>query len=141
MPALRRPRRYRRLNGLLDSRTGTSTLTCKWKRAQRNQLWRSRSTVHTLRAGIGLTISGTPLQRLGEAAPYTVLRAASVGVNNLPLKAQEALAELLGPTPELLRDMVRDLPPDFDQAIARLRKAGYANRFEVVAATSHGGPS
>jgi type VI secretion system secreted protein VgrG len=99
------------------------------------------STVRRLRAGTRPTISGMPLQRLGEAAPYTVLRVASVGVNNLPSNAQEALAELFGPIPELLRDMVRDLPSDFDLAIARARKAGYANRFEVVAATSHGGPS
>lgn len=102
-------------------------------REARSQLWRGRSTVRTLRAGTRLTVTGAPLQRLGEAAGYTILRVVSVGVNNLPSKATEALAELFGPVPELLQEVARDVPPDFDLAIAQARKAGYANCFEAVA--------
>jgi type VI secretion system secreted protein VgrG len=102
-------------------------------REARSELWRGRSTVRTLRAGTRLTVSGTPLQRLGESAGYTILRVLSVGVNNLPSKAEEALAELFGPIPELLQDTMCDLPPDFDLALAQARKAGYANCFEAVA--------
>ncbi|QCP15014.1 type VI secretion system Vgr family protein [Pseudoduganella umbonata] len=106
-------------------------------REARSQLWRGRSTVRTLCAGTRLTVTGAPLQRLGEAAGYTILRVVSVGVNNLPSKATEALAELFGPIPELLHDVLhevaRDLPPDFDLAIEQARKAGYANCFEAVA--------
>ncbi|GGY68596.1 hypothetical protein GCM10007387_58370 [Pseudoduganella albidiflava] len=47
-------------------------------REARSQLWRGRSTVRTLRAGTKLTVTGAPLQRLGEAAGYTILRVASV---------------------------------------------------------------
>jgi uncharacterized protein involved in type VI secretion and phage assembly len=50
----------------------------------RTQVWRGRSTVRTLRAGTRLTVTGTPLQQLGEAAPFATLRVTSVGVNNLP---------------------------------------------------------
>ena len=74
----------------------------------RAQLWRGRSTVRTLRAGTRLTVTGTPLQQLGEAPAYTILRVTSVGVNNLPPPAQHALAELFGPIPELLEEVVRD---------------------------------
>jgi uncharacterized protein involved in type VI secretion and phage assembly len=48
----------------------------------RTQVWRGRSTVRTLRAGTRLTVTGTPLQQLGEAAPFATLRVTSVGVNN-----------------------------------------------------------
>ena len=102
-------------------------------REARGQLWRGRSTVRTLRAGTRLTISGAPLQRLGEAAGYTVLRVTSVGVNNLPSKAAEALAELFGPIPELLREVTRSpLPPEFALAVEQARRGGYANCFEAV---------
>ena len=102
-------------------------------REARTQLWRGRSTVRTLRAGTRLEITGAPLQRLGEAASYTVLRVDSVGVNNLPAKAREALAELFGPIPELLEDAVRgDALPDFSLAIAQASTSGYANCFEAL---------
>jgi len=102
-------------------------------REARTQLWRGRSTVRTLRAGTRLEITGAPLQRLGEAASYTVLRVDSVGVNNLPAKAREALAELFGPIPELLEDAVRgDALPDFSLAIAQVSTSGYANCFEAL---------
>ncbi len=89
--------------------------------------------MRTLRAGTRLTVTGTPLQSLGEAASYTVLRVVSVGVNNLPSRATEALAELFGPIPELLHETVRDLPPDFQLTIDQARKSGYGNCFEAVA--------
>jgi len=102
-------------------------------REARTQLWRGRSTVRTLRAGSRIEISGAPLQRLGEAARYTVLRVDSAGVNNLPAKAKEALAELFGPIPELLEDAVRgDALPDFGLAIAQASSSGYANCFEAL---------
>lgn len=102
-------------------------------REARTQLWRGRSTVRTLSAGTRLEITGAPLQRLGEAASYTVLRVDSVGVNNLPAKAREALAELFGPIPELLEEAVHgDALPDFGLAIAQASAGGYANCFEAL---------
>jgi len=102
-------------------------------REARTQLWRGRSTLRTLRAGTRLDIQGAPLQRLGEAAGYTVLRVDSVGVNNLPSKAQEALAELFGPIPELLEEALQlDALPDFALAIAQAQTSGYANCFEAL---------
>ena len=103
-------------------------------REARAQLWRGRSTVRTLRAGTRLTVTGAPLAVLGEAAAYTILRVASVGVNNLPGKAVHALGELFGPIPELLQELVGfDVPADFELAIAQARESGYANCFEAVA--------
>lgn len=102
-------------------------------REARTQLWRGRSTLRTLRAGTRLEITGAPLQRLGEAAAYTVLRVDSVGVNNLPSNAREALAELFGPLPELLEEALRgDALPDFELAIAQAQRSGYANCFEAL---------
>ncbi len=104
-------------------------------REARSQLWRGRSTLRTLRAGTRLTLLDAPLQSLGDAPAFAVLRVASVGVNNLPAPAQQALAELFGPIPELLQEIVRDNEPDdFALAIAQARKTGYANCFEAVAA-------
>jgi type VI secretion system secreted protein VgrG len=104
-------------------------------REARSQLWRGRSTLRTLRAGTRLTILDAPLQQLGETPAFAVLRVTSIGVNNLPSPAQQALAELFGPIPELLQEIVRDnAPEDFALAIAQARKSGYANCFEAVAA-------
>lgn len=103
-------------------------------REARSQLWRGRSTLRTLRAGTRLTVTGAPLQRLGDAGAFTILRVISVGVNNLPTKAQDALAELFGPIPELLEVALRDdLPEDFGLALAQARTSGYGNCFEAVA--------
>ena len=103
-------------------------------REARSQKWRGRSTVRTLRAGTRLAITGTPLSRLGDTPSFTILRVASVGVNNLPGKAAHALAELFGPIPELLDELVRfDAPDDFALALAQARESGYANCFEAVA--------
>ena len=102
-------------------------------REARTQLWRGRSTLRTLRAGTRLDITGAPLARLGESAAYTVLRVDSVGVNNLPSRAREALAELFGPIPELLEEALRDdALPDFQLAIAQAQRSGYANCFEAL---------
>ena len=101
----------------------------------RGHLWRGRSTVRTLRAGTRLTVIDAPLQQLGEAPAFALLRVTSVGVNNLPSPAVQALAELFGPIPELLQDIVRvDAPDEFALVIAQARKTGYANAFEAVAA-------
>jgi Rhs element Vgr protein len=101
----------------------------------RAQLWRGRSTVRTLRAGTRLTVTGTPLQRLGEAPEFSVLSVTSVGVNNLPPPAEHALAELFGPVPELLQEIVRANEPDnLELVIAQARESGYANCFEAVPA-------
>jgi type VI secretion system secreted protein VgrG len=101
----------------------------------RGHLWRGRSTLRTLRAGTRLTIIDAPLQQLGDTPAFAVLRVASVGVNNLPSPAQQALAELFGPIPELLQEIVRDNEPEeFSLVVAQARKSGYANYFEAVAA-------
>ncbi len=86
-------------------------------------------------AGTRLTILDAPLKQLGEAAPFALLRVTSVGVNNLPSPAQQALAELFGPIPELLQDIVRgNEPEEFALVVAQARKSGYANYFEAVGA-------
>ncbi|THC45818.1 type VI secretion system Vgr family protein [Massilia sp. Mn16-1_5] len=101
----------------------------------RAALWEGRSTVRTLRAGTRLTVNDMPLGRLAEEAAFTVLRVASVGVNNMPPAAQHALAELFGPIPELLEEAAgRDLPVDFARAIVQARETGYANCFDAMPA-------
>lgn len=102
-------------------------------REARSQSWSGSSTVRTLRAGTRLTVLDTPLKQLGDAPAFTVLRVVSVGVNNLPPPAQHALAELFGPIPELLQEIVRNsAPADFALAVEQARKTGYANCFEAV---------
>jgi type VI secretion system secreted protein VgrG len=104
-------------------------------REARSQLWSGRSTLRTLRAGTRLTVLDTPLKQLGNAPAFTVLRVTSVGVNNMPPRAQHALAELFGPIPELLQEIVRtNEPADFALAVDQARKTGYANCFEAIAA-------
>ena len=101
----------------------------------RSQMWRGRSTVRTLRAGTRLTVTGAPRGDLGESSAFTILRVTSIGVNNLPTKAQHALAELFGPIPELLQELTLDRAPDgLSLAIERAVKSGYANCFEAIAA-------
>ncbi len=98
-------------------------------------MWSGRSTLRTLRAGCRLTVIDAPLQKLGATPAFAILRVTSVGVNNLPSPAQQALAELFGPIPELLQETVRDNEPaDFALVVAQARKSGYANCFEAVAA-------
>ena len=101
----------------------------------RGQLWKGRSTVRTMRAGTRLILRDAPLKRLGDAPAFALLRVTSVGVNNLPAPAQHALAELFGPIPELLQEVVRDnVPEDFALAVEQARKTGYANCFEMILA-------
>jgi uncharacterized protein involved in type VI secretion and phage assembly len=102
----------------------------------RGQLWHGRSTVRTLRAGTRLTVTGTPLQQAGGAPAFGILRVTTVGVNNLPPPAQHALAELFGPIPELLQEILHEtnLPDDLALAIAQATESGYANCFEAVPA-------
>jgi len=98
----------------------------------RAAIWHGRSTVRTLRAGTRLTVTGLPLARSREAA-FTLLRVASVGVNNMPPPAVHALAELFGPIPELLEETTaRDAPDGFALAIAQARETGYANCFDAI---------
>ena len=103
-------------------------------REARSQLWQGRSTVRTLRAGTRISILNMPLNALSTAA-FTTLRVWSVGVNNMPTKAQQALAELFGPIPELLADIARGKDvPDFEGVVVQAYKTGYANHFEAVQA-------
>ncbi|STQ92370.1 Uncharacterized protein conserved in bacteria [Janthinobacterium lividum] len=106
----------------------------------RAQLWQARSTARTLRAGTRFTLTQGPLPPADGAAPeYVVLRAASIGVNNLPAPALEGLAELFGPIPELLEETVAqwgDGFPDVAAAIAQAQASGYANCIEMITAST-----
>ncbi|MES2318387.1 MAG: type VI secretion system Vgr family protein [Pseudomonadota bacterium] len=104
-------------------------------REARARLWSGRSTVRTLRAGTRMVLLDAPLNRLGDTPSFVMLRVTSVGVNNLPAPAQQALAELFGPIPELLQEIVQgNAPEDFALVIEQARKTGYANCFEAVLA-------
>lgn len=97
--------------------------------------WQGRSTLRTLRAGTRLRVSGMPLRELGDPAAFTVVRVTSIGINNLPPPASQALAELFGPIPELLDEVARDRSlEELAPALAQARRSGYANRFEAVPA-------
>jgi len=104
----------------------------------RARAWHGRSTVRTLAAGRRLLVTQAPL----AAAPdvFTVVRVVSVGVNNLPAPAREALAELFGPVPELLEEGLAavhsstEAPPDLALAIAQATATGYANAFDAIPA-------
>ena len=126
------PGQYAYANSMQARRYATLQMQGKEARAH---VWYGRSTLRTLRVGTRLTILDTPLKSLGAAAAFTLLRVTSVGVNNLPVPAQQALAELFGPIPELLQELVRhNEPPEFGLLVAQARKSGYANCFEAVAA-------
>lgn len=98
----------------------------------RGQHWQGRSTVRTLRAGTRLKVSSMPLRQSGGSAAFTILRVRSVGINNLPPAAQHALAELFGPIPELLGEVMREVSEEFGLAIEQARRTGYANCFEAI---------
>jgi len=101
----------------------------------RGQLWHGRSTVRTLRPGTRMTITGTPLRSLGDASSFTVLRVTSVGVNNLPTVARQALAQLFGPLEGLLQPLVSaERSDDLTQALTQARETGYANCFDGLPA-------
>jgi type VI secretion system secreted protein VgrG len=101
----------------------------------RGQLWHGRSTVRTLSSGTRMTITDTPLRSLGDAPAFTVLRVTSVGVNNLPTVARQALDHLFGSIEDLLQSIVPcDRPDDLAQALAQARETGYANCFDALPA-------
>ncbi|WP_307189469.1 type VI secretion system Vgr family protein [Massilia timonae] len=102
-------------------------------REARARMWSGRSTIRTLRAGTRLAVTGLPRRQTGPAPTFVVLRVLSIGVNNLPSPARDALAELFGPVPELLQELVRgDLPDDLALSVATALELGYANWFEAV---------
>jgi Rhs element Vgr protein len=126
------PGQYAYANGMDAQRY--ADLQMQGKEA-RSHLWQGRSTVRTLRAGTRMTVTGTPLQQLGDAPAFTILGVTSVGLNNLPLPAQHALAELFGPIPELLQELARvDEPEQMEMAIAQALESGYANCFSAIPA-------
>jgi uncharacterized protein involved in type VI secretion and phage assembly len=66
------------------------------------------STLRTLRPGTRFTLTQSPLPQEGDADPaLTVTHVTSIGINNLPKPAQESLAELFGPIPELLEECLQ----------------------------------
>lgn len=105
------------------------------RREALSQMWSGRSTLRSLRAGTRVTVLDTPLEQLGEAPAFTVLRVYSVGVNNMPPPAQHALAELFGPIPELLQNIAcKSEPADFALVVEQAGETGYANSFEALPA-------
>jgi len=98
----------------------------------RGQHWQGRCTVRTLRAGTRMKVSGMPLQQSSGGAMFTILRVSSLGINNLPPPAQHALAELFGPVPELLGEVMHDVSVELGLAIEQARRTGYANCFEAI---------
>ena len=99
----------------------------------RSLMWQGRSTVRTLRAGTRLTVRGLPMKRLGIKPAFTVLKVTSMGINNFPPKAQQALTEFFGPVTEELDDMA---PAGDAEMLASMRAqalaSGYANCFEAI---------
>ena len=94
-----------------------------------------RSTVRTLRAGTRFALTQGPLEAGGTE--FLVTRVCGIGINNLPGKVQQGLAELFGPVPELLEELaapLRDLPEDFHAVLAQARSSGFANSFELLPA-------
>ncbi len=102
----------------------------------RSSQWQGRSTVRTLAAGTRIAVTQGPLSFAdGQMPAYTVLRVTSVGVNNLPTPAVAALAELFGPIPELLEEVLHDsalASEDMALVIDQARRTGYANRFDAI---------
>lgn len=98
------------------------------------QQWQGSSTLRTLRAGTRLTITGIPRRERANDASFTILRVISVGLNNLPPPAQQALAELFGPIPELLEGCAAQPSGDSAPVIALARLSGYANSFDAIPA-------
>ena len=91
----------------------------------RSASWIMRSTIRTLRAGSRFTLLGGPRPSDGPEPSYTVLRVRSVGINNLPAPASEALAELFGPIPELLGETLAQADAEYlDRAITQARASG-----------------
>ncbi len=106
-------------------------------REARSARWTMRSTVRTLRAGTCFALLNGPFARDGATPSYTVLRVRSVGINNLPAPASQALAELFGPIPELLEETLPQADGEYlERALAQARASGYANWFDAIVATT-----
>ncbi|WP_394777958.1 type VI secretion system Vgr family protein, partial [Undibacterium sp.] len=125
----------------------------------RNKTWLARSTVRSLRPGTRFALTQGPLESMDQAAPeYVVLEVTSAGINNLPRPAQEGLAELFGPLPQLLQaclgksavagkaaktapSLAQELnngaasaqdSRQMEQIIAQASSLGYANHFTAI---------
>ena len=136
----------------------------------RNKTWQARSTVRTLRPGTRFALTQSPIEA-GEtytgdphAPEYVVLNVRSIGINNLPKRAVESLAEVLGDIPSVLHDCLQQLSEasnnsahqynafnaqqDFNStntlqnqhntspnpSVEHALKRGYANAFEAIRA-------
>ncbi|HEU4373088.1 MAG TPA: type VI secretion system Vgr family protein, partial [Telluria sp.] len=99
-------------------------------------VWQGRSTVRTLRPGTRIRINDIPMKKYRDSAPeFTLVRVASIGVNNLPVTARNGISELFGPIPELLEDSLGKVQlADFTKAIEQAQRSGYANCFEAIPA-------
>jgi type VI secretion system VgrG family protein len=90
-------------------------------------------TVRTFRAGTTFSLSQSLLDLVAGGSPqrFLLTEVVSVGVNNLPVEMQRALAERwwhAGADAELL-------PADLDpQLVVQVQKTGYANRFGAIPA-------
>jgi len=101
----------------------------------RSLVWEGSSTVRTLRAGTRITITGMPIRRLGPKPAFMVTRVTSIGINNLPPPAQQALAALFKPAIDDLEHMAHAHDAELvglmrDQVLA----SGYANCFDAIPA-------
>jgi type VI secretion system secreted protein VgrG len=101
-------------------------------------MWRGRSTVRTLRAGTRMIVTGLPMKRYSPKLDVMVTRVVSMGINNFPPKAQQALAELFGPLLDDIDEIENLLPLHDAELLAAMRKqaleSGYANCFEAIPA-------
>ncbi|WP_332876739.1 type VI secretion system Vgr family protein [Massilia sp. S19_KUP03_FR1] len=101
----------------------------------RSLTWLGRSTVRTLRAGTRVTITDMPLKRLGRAPAFTVTRVTSIGINNLPPSATQALAALFEPLADILEEFAPQRDPDMLALLcAQATQSGYANCFDAIPA-------
>jgi type VI secretion system secreted protein VgrG len=101
------------------------------------QTWLGHSTVRTLRPGTQFTLTQGPLKN--QPSAYTVLRVASLGINNLPKPAQQSLDELFGALPELLQASLQELlePPKPQQSLGAKLDAKSASSPHGTCASSY----
>ncbi|MDE2430036.1 MAG: type VI secretion system tip protein VgrG, partial [Burkholderiales bacterium] len=119
----------------------------------RNKLWHAGSTVRTLRPGTRFSLSQSPLNS-SEAndSEFVVLRVHSLGINNLPRPAQEAVAEMFGAIPVLLKQLLQSKASkntidtsiegadkftpvtELEASLSKALELGYANQFDAIRA-------
>lgn len=81
----------------------------------RNKIWQAKSTVRTLRPGTRFALTQSPVSAgdtyAGDAtAPeYLVLTVRSIGINNLPKPALEAISEMMGDVSTLLKQSIQKM--------------------------------